>query len=357
MVFTLENSKFDFLSSLLVQIGGGTIVDLRVRVGRSHSPANWEVPAYRLEMDGRLARARFERPGNWPKIELEIVGFDLQEPRAGFETLPKLDVTQRMARMAQSSIIFLGCARSCEANVAKSVAAVQGLRRHFAASEFHVFENDSNDRTPDLLRQWEREGVLTLHSHQGLDAIMPKRTERLAYGRNFLMSVALDRAQFEYICWVDMDGLLDESFDVAGFSSCFQFEAAWDAVFPVNTGYYYDIWALRHPVMWPDDYLVRMNSEFDLAMGGRQIVEIAMKSRQIKADAMFGWLPVESAFGGMGLYRTEACRRGRYVGVEDGREICEHVSFHRGIHKSGGMLYINPDFLISCPREHLVHGM
>jgi hypothetical protein len=186
---------------------------------------------------------------------------------------------------------------------------------------------------------------------------MPKRTERLAYVRNFLMTVALGRPQFSFICWVDMDGLLDESFDLAGFASCFQFEEAWDAVFPVTTGYYYDIWALRHPVMWPDDYLVRMNSEFDLALGKKPIIEIAMKSRQIKADEMLGWLPVESAFGGMAVYKAAACRHGRYRGVEDDREICEHVSFHQGIHAAGGRLYINPEFRLACPAEHRVAGM
>lgn len=357
MVFGLDNPEFDFLTGLLVQVGGGDIVDLRVRVGRSQSPAAWETPAYQLDVQGLMARVRFVRPGNWPRISVEIVGTDLNQPRAGFETVPKLGVPQRLAKMAQSSIKFLGCARNCAANLGKSVSAVQRLRALFGESEFHVFENDSIDQTPELLRQWEREGVLTLHSHPKLDAVMPKRTERLAYGRNLLMTAALAGPQFDYICWVDMDGLIDESFDVSGFSSCFQFEDAWDVVFPVNTEYYYDIWALRHPVMWPDDYIVQMNSEFDLALGTRPIVEIAMKSRQIKAEQMLGWLPVESAFGGMAIYKAAACRNGRYVGLEDGREICEHVSFNQGLHRAGGRLYINPDFRIPCPKEHLVHGM
>lgn len=357
MIFQIENNTFDFLSALVAQVDGGSIFDLRIRVARSQSPRTWEVPAYQVEIQGSAARARFVRPGNWPRIEVEIVGANMGQPRAGFETLPRLDESQRRAKMEGASIIFLGCARNCEASLPRSVAAVQRLRDLFAASEFHVFENDSTDRTPGLLRQWELDGVLTLHSQTGLDALMPKRTERLAYGRNLLMTAALNRPQFDYVCWVDMDGLIDESFDVSGFSSCFQFEEAWDAVFPVSTGYYYDIWALRHPVMWPDDYMVRMNAEFDLALGVRSIVEIAMKSRQVKADAMLGWLPVESAFGGMALYKAAACRSGRYVGVEEGREICEHVSFHRGICRAGGMLYINPEFKIPCPREHLVHGM
>jgi hypothetical protein len=357
MVFQIENNTFDFLSALVAQVDGGSIFDLRIRVARSQTPRTWESPAYQVDLQGSAARARFSRPGNWPRIEVEIVGANMGQPRAGFETLTRLGDSQRRAKMARTSIIFLGCARSCEANLPQSIAAVQRLRGLFSASEFHVFENDSTDRTVDLLRQAERDGVLTVHSCNGLDAVMPRRTERLAYGRNVLMTAALNRPQFEYICWVDMDGLIDESFDLSGFSSCFQFEEAWDAVFPVTTGYYYDIWALRHPAMWPDDYMVRMNSEFDLALGKKPIIEIAMKSRQIKADEMLGWLPVESAFGGMAIYRAAACRNGRYVGVEEGREICEHVSFHRGICRAGGMLYINPDFRIPCPTEHLVHGM
>jgi hypothetical protein len=357
MHFSLENASFEFVSGLLVQVDGGNILDLRIRVGRSQLPGSWETPAYHLETQGSVARVRFVRPGNWPRIAVEIVGTDLGQPRAGFEFLPKLEVPQRLAKMAQSSIIFLGCARNCGANLAQSIAVLQALRGLFAQSELHIFENDSTDETLELLLQAEREGILTLHSRSGLDAVMSKRTERLAYGRNLLMSAALARPQYQYICWVDMDGLIDGSFDVGGFSSCFQFEEAWDAVFPVTTGYYYDIWALRHPEMWPDDYLVRMNSRCDLALGLRSIVETEMRCRQIKAEHMQGWLPVESAFGGMAIYKAAACRNGRYVGLEDGREVCEHVFFHRGLHRAGGMLYINPDFKIPCPKGHLVPGM
>jgi hypothetical protein len=357
MYFFLENPTFDFISSLLVQVEGGHILDLRIRVGRTQNPLVWEYPAFELEGQGSLMRARFRRPGNWPRLGVELVGSGTAQLKAGFETLPKVGVENRMAFMSQKSICFLGCVRNGESNLANSVKSVQKLRSFFAHSEFHVFENDSIDRTVDILRHWESGGALKLHSLAGLDAKMPKRTERLAYGRNLLMSIALSGYPFEYICWVDMDGLLDDSFDVAGFSSCFQFEEAWDAVFPVTTGYYYDIWALRHPQMWPDDYMVRMNSECDLALGSRSIIETAMKTRQIKAEWMQGWLPVESAFGGMGIYRASACRNGRYVGLEDGREVCEHVFFHRGLVKNGGMLYINPEFRIPCPKDQFVQGI
>jgi hypothetical protein len=356
MTFLLENSKLDFLTGIVVQVEVGTIIELRIRVARTQVPNAWETEPYQIEVRGTQARARFIRRGNWPRVSVEVIGRRLGQPSAGFEISPRLSEHELASNVAQASMVFLGCARDCESDVARSISAVQKLRGLFGTSAFHVFENDSRDGTLEILRQFNRQGILTLHSEEGLDEVMPKRTERLAYARNTLMASALDKQTYEYICWVDLDGLIDEAFDARGFLSCFQYEEAWDAVFPVNTGYYYDIWALRHPVMWPSDYLIQMNSEFDLALGDRSIVEIAMKSRQIKADAMRGWLPVESAFGGMAIYKAQVCRNGRYVGLEDGREVCEHVSFNRALFRSGGALYINPEFRIPCPREHLLRN-
>ena len=41
-----------------------------------------------------------------------------------------------------------------------------------------------------------------------------------------------------------------------------------------------------------------------------------------------GWLPVQSAFGGFGAYRSRITRVGRYHGLQIGAEPCEQVPHH-----------------------------
>ena len=65
-------------------------------------------------------------------------------------------------------------------------------------------------------------------------------------------------------------------------------------------------------------------------------------------------IEVDSAFGGLGIYRMSYVLEGRYVGartktcVDDGRErrmlwqVCEHVSLHADIRRRAGRLFIAP---------------
>jgi hypothetical protein len=48
-------------------------------------------------------------------------------------------------------------------------------------------------------------------------------------------------------------------------------------------------------------------------------------------------IPMNSAFGGLCLYRREAFLAGKYDG-----STCEHVGFHRAMHKAGYQLFLNP---------------
>jgi hypothetical protein len=352
----LDNLGLEFVQGVVLRFTAGEVLDVRLKVARTFSPRRWQVPAFRMErLDGEI-RVWMVRADNWARWVVEVIGVEMQSVSAGLIPLNEESEARVAARLRQSSIAFLGCARDCAEGLTRTVECVSRLRGLFGASSLHFFENDSVDGTRARIAALQASGLAKLHGFSGLDALMTRRTERLAFARNTLLEAALKEGA-QYICWIDCDGLLDEEFEVAGFLSCFRWEAVWDGVFPVNPGYYYDIWALRHPVMWPSDYVERMNSEVDLALGMEQLIRCEMLSRQISANRMAGWLPVESAFGGMAIYRAEVCRHGRYVGLEDDHEVCEHVSFNRGIVGAGARLYVNPQFRVKCPDEHLARGL
>ena len=175
---------------------------------------------------------------------------------------------------------------------------------------------------------------------QGVAERMPLRTERLAYGRNKLLDHVLGRGPFDYIAWADLDGLVGERFSTDGFLSNFRFEEAWDAVFPLSWPLYYDLWALREPTVCPDDYVWSGLHTLNAALfAGR---EIHAATQQLAPGRVAGWVPVQSAFGGFGLYKAAVVAQGRYTGLVDGREVCEHVPYHDLLVKAGARLYLNP---------------
>jgi hypothetical protein len=61
---------------------------------------------------------------------------------------------------------------------------------------------------------------------------------------------------------------------------------------------------------------------------------------------------VDSAFGGLGIYRREAFLAGRYAGTDDlagGIDVADHTPYHRQLRQKGYRIFINPA-LINCDK-------
>jgi len=340
----LNNDSHAFVRAIHLRTPGVPIRDVRIGTARVAQPLAWDTPACRLAIDGDSAVLTFQRPDNWARFALEIVpvadGAEPAAPLGRLETLaePSPEAIRQMLRGKR--IAFLGTARSCAAALPASITKLRELGALFAHHEIHVYENDSTDATGALLDHYARDGLLHAMREQGVAARMPLRTERLAYGRNKLLDHVLGRGPFDYIAWADLDGLVGERFSTDGFLSNFRFEEAWDAVFPLSWPLYYDLWALREPTVCPDDYVWSGLHTLNAALfAGR---EIHAATQQLAPGRVAGWVPVQSAFGGFGLYKAAVVAQGRYTGLVDGREVCEHVPYHDLLVKAGARLYLNP---------------
>jgi hypothetical protein len=343
----LHNDGHAFVRAIHLRTPGVPIRDVRIGVARVAQPLAWDTPPCRLKIDGDSAELVFHRPDNWARFGFDIVAAGEGAatevaPLGRIEPLaePGLDTIRQTLRGKR--IAFLGTARSCAAALPASIAKLRELGALFAEHAIHVYENDSSDDTGALLDHWARDGLLHAIREQGVAARMPLRTERLAYGRNRLLDHVLDQGadRFDYICWADLDGLVGERFSVDGFLSNFRHEAAWDAVFPLSWPLYYDLWALREPTICPDDYVASGLHSLNAALfAGR---EIHAATQQLQPGRVAGWLPVQSAFGGFGLYKAAVVGHGRYSGLVDGREVCEHVPYHAQLVAAGARLYLNP---------------
>ena len=67
------------------------------------------------------------------------------------------------------------------------------------------------------------------------------------------------------------------------------------------------------------------------------------------------WIEVDSAFGGLAIYRRETLLdvSSRYIGLyKDGIEVVEHVSLHLGIIQNGYKIFINPRLINTDFTDH-----
>lgn len=258
--------------------------------------------------------------------------------------------------------VFAGLARNCAPTLPAVLANIEAMAGAFQDSAFLFLENDSADGTRALLERWcAGRPQAALLSPAGPEGWHPVRTIRLAALRNQVVETLRARyADYDVAVLMDCDEVNAAPKDIAAFARALEFlwaDQARAAVFANTLGAYYDMWALRHPQRCPDDiweammdYTVRHNASDEAAF------------QAVYAPRLFALslgdppLEVDSAFGGLGIYRLSRmlANRARYQGYklrpvptagglkEMGWQCCEHVSFHAGLRAAGGRLFVLP---------------
>ncbi len=265
------------------------------------------------------------------------------------------------ADLAQT-VMIAGVARNCAATLPATVQRLTAALPAFRAVRWLVVESDSTDDTVAVLQQLAATVPgFEFRSLGRLADRMPERTERLAHCRN----VYLDHLQqlneaaralrpespnglaalaVPYLIVADLDGVND-ALTPQALLSCWERDD-WAACCANQHGLYYDIWALRHPHWCPGDCWEesRFLERFSGNAGSAR--KAAVYSRMVSIPPQNDWLPVQSAFGGLAVYRARGLHHSRYVGLSpEGRPVCEHVAFHAGILAQGGQIFINPRLL------------
>jgi len=232
-------------------------------------------------------------------------------------------------------------------------------------NEWHglFIENDSRDQTKVVLSEWARARP-SVHV-VNMDGVIaaPVRSLRLEHARNTCIELIRSDPQLrrcDYLVLMDMDDVNARGPARDAFERALSFLAqdpSHAAVFANQAGIYYDMWALRHPQLCPGDVWEEV---CDLALSGgmtdQQAFEATFAKRIFSLAQDAEPLEVDSAFGGLGIYRMDGVLRNPnpYLGskvkviTHAGRrhiarwQCCEHVHFHRGLRQMGGRLYVLP---------------
>ena len=267
------------------------------------------------------------RPENvWP-VDAEYVK-DYES-----KTLAGLEVAKN------TSAVFVAIARNSMPALINTLPLLSMARMPFRTSKVFVYENDSDDGTDKVLDEYARieDGVVIEHDTLGVidsRGFERERTERLAACRNRCLEwVRANAADTAWTIVLDTDPARGFSPDGIFNSIGWLAEKMASVNVPEPGGMasyslyrtadgiaHYDAWAAR-PNWWRD-----RRDEIGFAWFSAFLPPVGSPP-----------VPMNSAFGGLCVYRTQAFLTGGYTG-----EDCEHVGHHRRMRDAGYQMFLNP---------------
>lgn len=253
-----------------------------------------------------------------------------------------------------AALVVVGCVRNGAKTVRRAVETLARATAGFATVRFLIVESDSTDETLAELQRLRNERTgFQFTSLGALAERIPARTERIAACRNrYLDELRLDPqyADVDYVMVADLDGV-NNDLRAEAVATCWASAQPWDVVTANQSDAYYDIWALRHPDWCPvdcHDQYSRLRAVFDKP----RALAIAIHSRMAQLNPRADWIEVDSAFGGLAIYRREALLGGHYSGMCEGHAVCEHVPLHAELRAKGCRIYINPALINAHRTDH-----
>ena len=237
-------------------------------------------------------------------------------------------------------IVIAGIVKNRERAIRNSRRIVERMGALFRDYRVVIIENDSVDRTPQLLREWAASNskvrALTLNLNQ---TQVPGRVlSVVARVRNLYLDI-LDQepehyGDFDLLAVLDMDL---SSVDLGGVAATARWAdqlaasgVRWGGIAANGVtadGHYYDIFAYRHPrtLVWPPERTALFGRS-----DGQEIIKAHQKSMVL--DPFSKPFQVHSAFSGLSLYNRTLIGKCRYSSPF---ADCEHVAFHKCLRSSG----------------------
>lgn len=259
----------------------------------------------------------------------------------------------------QQEVLIVGLARNCAKTLPATVHKLAAAMPPFRAVRWMVVESDSSDDTvTELQRLCDTISGFEYRTLGQLAERMPERTERLAHCRNVYLDHLAQlnargpHAHTGFLFIADLDGVNNE-LTAEGVRSCWARDD-WSVCTANQRGLYYEIWALRHTQWCPGDCWEqsRFLERYTGSAGNAR--KVSVYGRMINIPQHADWIEVDSAFGGLAIYRTQALGDARYVGLTvQRRPVCEHVAFHAAIRARGERIFINPR-LINADTSDLI---
>lgn len=255
------------------------------------------------------------------------------------------------------NILVAGLTRDSEKTLASEIKQISLALQGYKEVYWLIVESDSTDNTINVLDDLKDSIDNFEYAALGiLSKDYPVRSPRVSACRNYYINEINSNEKYtniDYVIMADLDGLNTE-ITQQGIESCWERDD-WDVCTANQNGPYYDIWALRHNFLCPNDAW----KEYDffkntLMLSENEALEKAIVKRMFNINTNLDWIEVDSAFGGFAIFKKNILKNCLYVGTyPDGSPICEHVPFNKQIRNNGGRIFINPQLINAKSTEHV----
>jgi glycosyltransferase involved in cell wall biosynthesis len=243
------------------------------------------------------------------------------------------------------SILVTGIARNVAKIIPREVIRIEKeMNNIFEKVNFLVIESDSIDNTTKVLEKMKsKKNNFNYKSLGKIESTFPNRIQRLAFCRNTYVKEIRENTLYkdvDFVAIVDFD-IKNNRLKLNQLKKLIG-ESNWSAIFANQTGLYYDIYALRKKGWVENDCFAeyRKNS---ICMSTQDAKELAIWSKMKKIKKGSPLIPVNSAFGGLGIYRKNVFMNFDYSLLPKKLHESEHVSLHKKITDSKGLLFIAPN--------------
>ena len=257
--------------------------------------------------------------------------------------------------ISNSSFVIVGLARNCEYKIVGEIKRINSAFNSAKKINWIIIESDSDDKTISKIESIKEKYSINLISMGNLREKMPKRTERISFCRNVYLYELKNNNLYrdtDYFVVADLDGV-NSKLNSYYVDYCWEIGIDWDACFPNQLAPYYDIWALRHSIWCPNDVWAQYYFLKKFSKNKFFLKNSIIYSKMITIPINTCPIEVDSAFGGIGIYKIECSQIAKYSGLnKDGIQFCEHVYFHSSLKRKGKKLFILPGFINGSWNEH-----
>lgn len=259
------------------------------------------------------------------------------------------------------SVVICALARDCGESLRLNIPKIEQLRNFFSRTAVVIVENDSVDGTKDMLKKWQAESAdVTVISQDFNTTTMPPadssdvfpgtslyRIKKMASYRNIYMDwIDSQDHKFDLVFMIDID---IKFFSVGSvINSIRQAPEDWGALFANG---YTDTKLFKKPVytMFHDMYAYA-ETLHEIQPYFTTKESFALKKQMNRKLSAIEYLPVLSAFGGIGIYKYDSISGIRYQAVANGdrymEAVCEHVMFNYEAARRGYGLYISREMKV-----------
>ena len=229
-----------------------------------------------------------------------------------------LNIFSLQAKKIPAKVALCGICKNVEKALPYSTKSLELLGEYFQDYHIFVYENNSKDKTPKILKKWAQDNPKIYLKSEKINKYTlfrecinvnvqnhkSSREEQIARARNIILSEVMKPQydDYSYVIWLDMD--FEHFLPFEAIVEAISSKRSWDALFANGTGpcgSYYDAYALR-------DTIEPLGPEMRKDWWGN-------RSGIGKIKDTDDWIRVYSAFGGLGIYKRETLRGCRYSGI------------------------------------------